>query len=195
MTCALQAAREGGVRWYDCRPMRRALRHLSVPVIAGFLLFVVNNFLLTRLVTRLPGGTAVAVTDMAVVALIVLRTRRFGSVVLIYATYGLLGFLGHLGIDGQAYLLRLPRLLVAALLFDVVVALGKYRWRGLAAGLLPFVLYVLFLLRSSHDAMTVLGALALGYAGLAVGAAIHFFLPGSSAHPRQDSVPPSDVTV
>jgi hypothetical protein len=151
-------------------------RRLGVPVVAGVVVFLVNNVLLARVITRLPGGTAVAVTNMAAVALVVLSTRRFGTITLVYATYGLLGFLGHLGVDGLAYLARLPLLLTAALVFDAVVAIGRYRWPGLAVGALAFASCVFWLMRSSHLPLQVLAALALAYAGLGLGVIAHVLL-------------------
>src|SRR5512146_3309787 len=93
---------------------RSTFSQIGVPVLAGLLLFLVNNLLLARLLTRLPGGTALAVTDLAIVAIVV-RPRRFASVTLIYATYALLAVLGHLGVDAVAHLQRLPTLVGAAL--------------------------------------------------------------------------------
>jgi hypothetical protein len=165
--------------------MRRVVRGIWVPVVAGLVLFLVNNILLARVVTRLPGGSAVAVTDMVTIGLVVSATKRFGSVTLIYATYGLLAFLGHLGVDGQAHLLRLPALLGAAAVFDSVGAVGRYRWPALATGATFFVVCVFLLRRSSYDPLSVLAALALAYLGLALGAAAH----GLMARRRAPSLP------
>jgi hypothetical protein len=156
------------------------IRRVSVPVIGGVVLFMVNNFLLAPVVTRLPGGTTVSATNMIAVALVVLSTRRFGAITLIYATYGLLGFLGHLGVDARVHLARLPLLLTAALVFDSIAALGRYRWQALAIGMLAFVLSVFFLVRSSHRPLTVVAALALAYAGLAAGGLVHRLAQGRS---------------
>jgi hypothetical protein len=167
--------------------MKASRRRLVVPIVAGGVLFLVNNVLLARFVTRLPGGTAVAVTNMATVALVVLATRRFGAITLIYATYGGLGFLGHLGVDGLAYLGRLPMLLAAAIVFDSIVAIGRYRWPGLMLGASAFVLFVAVVLRSSPRPLVVLAALGLAYAGLAIGALAHALLQGGRNSPSAGS--------
>ena len=131
-------------------------------------LFLVNNFLLTRILTRLPGGTVLAVTNLATVALVVSR-RRFPAITIIYTTYAVLAVLGHLGVDAVAHLRHIPTLVTAALVFDLIVALGRYRWPGLAIGLLAFAAIVSFMQRVPPTAPRFLAALALAYAGLAVG--------------------------
>lgn len=117
---------------------RRAARRLVPPLLAGVAVFFINNFLLARLLTSLPGGTPLAVTNMVVLAVVACRLRAFGVVTLMYAAYATLGVLGHLGVDASTYVLHLPRVLGAALAFDVVLLLGRYRRWALLAGVLPF---------------------------------------------------------
>jgi hypothetical protein len=147
---------------------RSAFSQVGVPVLAGLLLFLVNNLLLARVLTRLPGGTALAVTDLAAAALIV-SPRRFASITLIYATYAALAVLGHLGVDPVAELWRVQRLVFAAFVFDLVVALGRYRWTALVIGLLPFAAIISFTQRVPPSGPRFVAALALAYAGLALG--------------------------
>ncbi len=137
-------------------------------MLAGVALFVVNNFLFARILTRLPGGTALACTDMAVVALVVSR-RRFGAITLVYATYAVLAVLGHLGVDAVAHLRHIPILVTAALAFDVVAAIGRCRWQALAIGLLTFAAIISFMQRVPPTAPRFMIALVLAYAGLGVG--------------------------
>lgn len=138
---------------------------------AGAALFAVNNLLLARLLTSLPGGTILAATDMAAIALVVLAIRRFGGVVLVYGAYGALGVLGHLGVDAGTYVLHLPRVLGAALVFDAVIALGGFRRRALALGLLPFAFVLQF--DAGMAPRQWLLMLLLAYAGLAAGVLVH----------------------
>ncbi len=157
---------------------RSTFSQIGVPVLAGLSLFLVNNFLLASVLTRLPGGTALAVTDFATVALVV-SPRRFASVTLIYATYAFLAVLGHVGVDAVAHLRHVPILVGAAFIFDAVIALGRYRWLALAVGVLPFAAIVSFTQRVPPSGPRFLAALALAYAGLAIGA----LLPHASARP------------
>ena len=115
---------------------------LWLPLGAGCVLFAANNFLMARLLTALPGGTVLAPTNLATVALVVLCVRRFGAVLLIYSAYGALGFAGHLGVDARQYVLHLPSVLGAALTYDAVLAIGGYRGLALAVGLFPFAAIV-----------------------------------------------------
>lgn len=154
-----------------------SVRRYGVPVVAGAALFVVNNFLLARILTRLPGGTMLAVTDLVTVALVVSR-RRFPSITIIYTTYAVLAVLGHVGVDAVAYLRHIPTVVTAALVFDIVVALGRYRWPGLALGLLAFAAIVSFMQRTSTTAPRFLAALALAYAGLALGLLVRRLVTG-----------------
>lgn len=147
---------------------RSSFSSIGVPVLAGLGLFLVNNLLLARVLTRLPGGTALAITDLAAIALIV-SPRRFASATLIYATYAALAVLGHLGVNAVEELRYVPRLVGAAFLFDVVIALGRYRWQALAAAVLPLAAIISFTQRVPPSAPRFLAALALAYAGLAVG--------------------------
>ena len=150
---------------------------------AGVVLFGVNNLLLARVLTRLPGGTALAVTDLAVVALVTLETRRIPAIATIYATYGFLGFLGHLGVDALAYGRHLPAVVGAALLYDAVVALHRRRQMGLAVGLPLFVGAILL---SGAARLTTVGfilALSMAYGGLACGLLLHRLLLGRRPAP------------
>lgn len=153
---------------------RRVRSKLLVVVGAGVALFVVNNFLLARILTRLPGGTVLAVTDMAVVAFLALRMPRFPTVATIYATYGVLGIIGHLGTDAVTYTRHLPVVLAAAVVYDGIIALGRYRWRGLVVGLLPFATIVLFAQPQPPAPARFLSALAWAGAGLVIGLAARF---------------------
>ncbi len=147
---------------------RSAFTQVGIPVGAGVLLFLVNNLLLARVLTGLPGGTALAVTDLAIVALVV-SPQRFASVTLIYATYALLAVLGHLGVDAGAHLRHAPVLVGAACIFDLFVFVGRYRWQALATGVLPFAAIVSFTQRVPPSLPRFLAALVLAYAGLAIG--------------------------
>ncbi len=140
---------------------------LTLPVGCGVAVFFVNNFLLARVLTALPGGTVLAPTTMLGVAWATLRVRRFGAATLLYATYGVLGTLGHLGVDAGTYVLRYPRVLAAALLFDAAVALGRYRGGALLVALLPCAGVLLF--GASLPPSGWLLALGLARAGLATG--------------------------
>lgn len=151
--------------------MRRFTSKLATGIGAGVGLFLVNNFLLTRVLTRLPGGTVLAATDTAFVAFFALRLTRFPTVAAIYATYGVLGVVGHLGVDPLTYLRHLPVLVGSALVYDGIIALGRYRWRGLVVGLLPFATLVLFSLPQPPSPSRFLSALALAAGGLGAGLA------------------------
>lgn len=142
-------------------------RWLTLPLATGVLVFFVNNFLLARLLTSLPGGTLLAATNMAALAILVPRLRAFGAVTLVYVAYAILGTLGHLGVDAGTYVLHLPRVLGAALAFDVVLLLGRFRWWALAVGVLPFAILLPGAGRSPREWLV---ALALAYAGLGAGA-------------------------
>ena len=124
--------------------------------------------MLTRLLTMLPGGTALAPTTMLGLGWAALRVRRFGSVTLLYATYGFLGTLGHLGVDAGSYVAHLPRLLLAALLFDTVLAVGRSRRWALAVGVLPCAGVLLY--GASLSLREWLIALGLAWAGLGAAA-------------------------
>src|SRR5512141_1218291 len=88
---------------------------LRLPVLTGMVVFLVNNFLLARLLTSLPGGTVLAPTTMAGVAFVALRTRRPWAITAVYATYGVLAILGHLGVDAGAEVFHVARVLAGAL--------------------------------------------------------------------------------
>jgi hypothetical protein len=151
----------------------RARTRLWIPLGAGCLLFVVNNFLLTRTLTALPGGTVLAPTDLAAVALVVLWMQRFGGVLLTYGAYGSLGIVGHLGVDAGSYVLHpLPVVLGAALVYDLVAATGRYRRWALAAGLVPFALIVRWQ-QARGDPEAWAEALAIAGLGLAIGILAH----------------------
>jgi hypothetical protein len=156
-----------------------AVRRYAVPVVAGVLLFLVNNFLLARILTRLPGGTLLAVTDLVVVALVVSRPR-FPSITVIYTTYAVLAVLGHIGVDAVAHLRHIPTIVTAALVFDIIVALGRYRWPGFALGLLAFAAIVSFMQRAPFTAPRFVAALAVAYAGLALGLLLRRLVVGKS---------------
>ncbi len=158
---------------------RDLLRRLALPVAAGAIVFLLNNFLLARLLTSLPGGTLLAATNMAALAIVVPRLRAFGGVVLLYATYGLLGTLGHLGVDAGAYVLHLPQVLGAALAFDLVLLLGDFRRWALALGVLPFA--GILLLEGLVSARGWPTGLALAYAGVAAGMLVRAS-PGRREH-------------
>jgi hypothetical protein len=96
------------------RPSIILARPYASAVAAGILVFLLNNVLLARIVTRLPGGTTLAATNMAVVPFHVLTIRRFGAVTVVYGTYGALGLAGHLGVDAAT--------------FDAVLAVGRHGW-------------------------------------------------------------------
>jgi hypothetical protein len=180
---------------------QRAVVHPYVlAVAAGAVVFLLNNILLIRILARLPEGTTFAVTNMAAVALVALATRRPGTTTLIYGTYGALGFLGHLGVDAGTYIRHIPALLLAASAFDVVVALGGYRWPGLLAGVIPFGLIVMGTRPAMPDVMTGVSALALAWAGLGAGTLLHALRPAhqqrraegasSAAHASPPVAPP-----
>jgi len=141
---------------------------------AGAALFFVNNFLLAATLTRLPAGTALAFTDFAAVSLVVLSARRFGSVTLIYGTYGALGILGHLGVDAGRYVLHLPAILGAALVYDGAVFLGRYRWPGLILGLLPFAALVSLTQPTFPSMPRFASILVSAYAGLGLSAVLRW---------------------
>lgn len=157
---------------------------LWVPPVAGCILFAVNNFLLARILTALPGGTVLAPTDLATVALVVLWMRRFGGVLLIYGAYATLGALGHLGVDASQYVRQVPLVLGAALLYDTVLAAGRYRRAALVVGLFPFAAVVRW-----DQAMTApwvwSGAVMIALLGLAVGIAAHAALSRRAATAAQ----------
>ena len=144
-------------------------RPYLVAVVAGVVAFLLNNFLLARVVTRLPGGTTFAVTTMAAVALVALATGRFGTTAAIYGTYGALGLVGHLGVDAATYVCHLPVLLVAAATFDVVVWLGHHRWPALLGGVVPFGLIVMWMRPAMPDPGTLALTFAMAWAGLGAG--------------------------
>jgi hypothetical protein len=160
-----------------------------VAVAAGIVVFLLNNVMLARVVTRLPGGTALSVTIMAAVALVALATRRFGSITLIYGTYGLLGLVGHLGVDATTYVRHLPALLLAAAAFDVVVALGRYRWPALLVGVVPFGLIVMWTRTVKPDVATSAGAFAVAWAGLGAGILLHALAAADRRRQRLDARP------
>jgi hypothetical protein len=169
---------------------RSTFSQVGVPVLAGLLLFLVNNLLLASVLTRLPGGTALAITDFAVVALVV-SPNRFASVALIYATYAVLAVLGHLGVDAVAHLRHLPVLVGAAFVFDLVIAVGRCRWQALAAGVLPFAAIVSFTGRVPPSAPRFLAALALAYTGLALGLLLRQAAARRSVPPSPSVTEPS----
>ena len=140
---------------------------VGFPVVAGAAVFCVNNFLLARLLTSLPGGTVLAATTMAAVAIVATRVRAFGAVTLLFITYAVLGILGHLGVDAAVYVTHLPRVLLAALTFDAVLRLGRFRGWALALGVAPFA--AIMLLESGLSWREWLVALGLAWAGLAAG--------------------------
>jgi hypothetical protein len=147
-----------------------------IPVWAGLLVFVLNNFLLARLLTSLPGGTALAPTMTAALAFVALRLRRPGGVTLVYATYGVLGILGHLGVDASTYAVHYVRPLLAALAFDAIVTLARFRPWALAPAMVACAA-VLW----SGAGLTVQAwatVMALGGAGLLLGV-----LLGRARHP------------
>ncbi|MGD2070433.1 MAG: hypothetical protein PVI57_17285 [Gemmatimonadota bacterium] len=144
----------------------------GIPVCAGAALFAVNNFLLARFLTALPGGTILAPTDLFAVGFVVLRVRRFGALSLVFVTYAALGFLGHVGVDGGAYLRHLPLVLVAALAYDGIVTRGRFRSLAMAVGLLPFAAVVRFEQMVEHPGAWAAG-LAIAYLGLASGLLAH----------------------
>ncbi len=142
-----------------------------LPVWCGVVVFAVNNVLLARLLTSLPGGTPLGPTTMLAVAVAALGWRRFGAVTLLYATYGVLGTLGHLGVDAGTYVLHLPRVLLAALLFDAVLLLARFRPLALLAGALPCVGVFLFgHALAPRDWLITIG---LAWVGLAAGIVGH----------------------
>lgn len=161
----------GGLLNPASAPRRSSL--IPLPVVAGAALFFVNNFLLATLLTRLPGGTVLAFTDMMVVGFVAPRTSRLGSITVVYGTYGFLGLLGHLGVDPLAYVRELPMILGAALLYDCIVAVGRYRWSGLVLGLPLFALVVLAHGPAAAPSPAFLEAVALGFLGLAAGVLVH----------------------
>ncbi|MCG6989598.1 MAG: hypothetical protein LJF06_15660 [Gemmatimonadetes bacterium] len=163
----------------------RVPTRLWIPLGAGCVLFAVNNFLLTKLLTALPGGTVLAPTDLAAVALVVLWIRRFGGVLLIYGGYASLGIIGHLRVDVGSYLLHLPLVLGAALAYDVVVAMGRYRRWALAAGLVPFAMIVRWEQAVTHPRAWA-GAVVIASLGLATGLVAHGALTRS---PSRASAP------
>lgn len=149
--------------------MQRYTSKLATGVGAGVALFLVNNFLLARLLTRLPGGTVLAATDLAFVGFLAPVLPRFPTVAAIYGTYGVLSIVGHLGVDAQVYARHLPMLVATALVYDGIIALGRYRWRGVVVGLLPFATLLLFGQPRPPDASVFLSALLLSGSGLVVG--------------------------
>lgn len=152
------------------------MARFAIPAGAGVALFVVNNFVLARFLTALPGGTILAPTDLAVVGLVVLRVRRFGALSLVFVTYAALGFLGHVGVDGGAYLLHLPPVLVAATAYDVIVTGGRFRPAALVIGLLPFAAVARFGQMLEHPGGWA-AAVSIAYLGLASGLLAHRVLP------------------
>lgn len=168
------------------RPRRSAW--LIWPVTAGVVVFGLNNFLLARLLTALPGGTVLAPTTMAAVAFVALRVRRAGAVTLVYATYGVLGVLGHLGVDAGTYVFHLPRVLAAAAAFDLVLALSSFRRRALPLGLLPCAGILLF--AGGLPVRGWLVALLLAAVGLAGGLLLaEGMRPGRGTAPASGDVP------
>lgn len=73
---------------------------------------------------------------------------------------------GHSRIPGRT--LNYSRPLLRAV-FDVVVALGRYRWQALALGVLPFAAIITLMQRVPPSGPRFLAALALACTGLAVG--------------------------
>ncbi len=153
-----------------------------LPIAAGILVFFVNNFLLTRLVTSLPGGTVLAPTTTAGLGYVALRARRPGALVLVYATYAALGTLGHLGVDASTYVLYIPRLLGAALAFDAVLWLCGFRRWALPLGLLPCAGILFF--GAGLSVREWLVALLLAVVGLGAGVVLH-----ETLHRRGDHQP------
>jgi hypothetical protein len=149
------------------------VRPYVLAVAAGLVVFLLNNALLARVLTQLPGGTTLAATNMAAVALVALATRRPGPTTVIYGTYGALGFLGHLGVDAGTYIRHIPVLLLAAAAFDVVVALGGYRWPALLVGVVPFGLIVMGTRPIMPDLATGARVYAMALAGLGAGILLH----------------------
>jgi hypothetical protein len=141
----------------------------AVVVGAGVALFAVNNLVLAKTLTRLPGGTVFAATDMLVVGALSLRMAPFPTIAVIYATYGLLGLLGHLGVDPSTYVRHLPWVVGAALVYDGIVAASRYRWWGLVGGMPVFACLVLSTGGHFPAAQRFLTALALAWVGLGVG--------------------------
>ncbi len=152
---------------------------LALPVAAGVTVFILNNVLLARLLTSLPGGTVLATTTMAAVGFVAMRVRRAGTVTLVYATYGVLAILGHLGVDAGAEAFAVARVLGAALVFDMLLALGRFRRRVLLLALLPYAGILMF----GASVRTALAALALAGAGLALGVLLEQALRGGRAAP------------
>ncbi len=154
---------------------------LALPVAAGVTVFILNNVLLARLLTSLPGGTVLATTTMAAVGFVAMRVRRAGTVTLVYATYGVLGILGHLGVDAGSYVFHVARVLAAAVVFDAVLALGRFRRWALPLALLPCAGLLLF----GTDLRRALAALAFAGGGLALGVLLEQALPGGRTAPAK----------
>ncbi|MEJ2679573.1 MAG: hypothetical protein P8174_10930, partial [Gemmatimonadota bacterium] len=57
---------------------------------------------------------------------------------------------------------------------DGIIALGRYRWRGLFVGLLPFATLVLFAQTQTPAPARFLAALAWAVTGLVIGLAARF---------------------
>lgn len=160
------APQQDGASQSGATERHRRGRWLTLPLATGAIVFFVNNVLLARLLTSLPGGTPLAITNMAALAILVPRLRAFGTVTLVYLAYVTLGTLGHLGVDAGVYVLHLPRVLGAALAFDVVLLFGRFRWWALALGVLPFAILLIGSALSPREWVV---ALSLAYAGLGAG--------------------------
>ncbi len=160
-------------------------RRLVLVLAAAVALFVANNVLLAQVNARWLGTSPTGAVTMACVAWLVLAVGARGVPPVVYAAYGLLGVPSHLLAGDPAYVLYVVLVVVAALLFDWLLALGRYRPAAIVAAFPAFVLAVqagtLALDAMLHPrpvdlggaAWSLLRPLVQGWAGIVAGVAVH----------------------
>ena len=171
----------------------RERRPLVLVLAAAVTLFVANNVLLAQINARWLGTSPTGVATMAFVAWLVLAVGARGVPPVVYAVYGLLGTPSHLLAGDPAYLLYVALVVASSVLFDWLLALGRYRPVAIVAAFPAFALTVqaatlaLDVLRHPRplDAggatWNLVRILAQGWTGILAGAALHRLRRGAAA--------------
>ncbi len=96
-------------------------------ILSAAALFLLNNILLGSIIPRMPGGSALGITTIFMIALASLLIKRFGCITLIYLVYGFIGLPSHLWQGDVNYLSIIFLLIVSAIVFDAILYFNKYR--------------------------------------------------------------------
>ncbi len=163
----------------------RERRRLGLVLATAVALFAANNVLLAQVNARWLGTSPTGAVTMATVAWLVLAVGARGVPPVVYAAYGLLGVPSHLLAGDPAYVLYVALVVAAAVLFDRLIALGRYGPFAIFAAFPAFVLTVhaatLALdavlhprpLDAGGAAWNLARTLVQGWAGILAGFAVH----------------------